>query len=330
MIRSLLILILLASPAWSQCGGGACYIYPGYQSSYESRGVFRSERASVSQPSVVVRQPATSRVVLLLSDGGTGVVLKTGQQGEVISCAHGLERGIPSVRMPDGSWQPASLMGIDRELDVALLRVNVTSGVVATLSDSLPRVGEVAGWEGYPGGRMTRKAGRVSAVFGDSLTLNITAYSGCSGGPITNQAGQVIGILAGTRDDTGETIGTHCIAIRRFLAKARATTQQEVAVDPPEKPIVDWGPMVAVVEQHTEQITSIEKRLTVIEERELLPGPAGPQGEPGKDGANGKDGRDGQTPDIDYERLAAEVVKLQPKPEPAEDGPIFYDVRPRR
>ena len=334
MIRSLLILVLLASPAWSQCGD-PCIVYPGYSSGYESRGLFRSERSYVHQPSVVVRQQAASNVVVYLSDGGSGLILKTGPEGEVLSCAHGLKNGAPKVRMPDGSWQQAAIIDIDQQSDLALFRVNVTTKHKTEIATELPRAGEAAGWEGYPGGRHSAREGRVAEIVGinggtnNAVTLNIPAYSGCSGGSLYRvRDGKVIGVLSGT--DGRSTIGAHCLTIQAFLAKARGTNQS--VVEPPaEKTVVDVGPMVAVL---SERIEKIETRLVAVESREypVLPGPAGPQGEPGKDGADGKDGRDGkdgQTPEIDYERLAAEVMKLQPQPE-SQPQPVFWDIRPRQ
>ena len=139
---------------------------------------------------------------------GTGVVITS--DGQILTNAH-VVNGATSVRVRlagERDPRPAAVVAADAGNDLALLQVDVTGLVPATLADpTTVRVGDDAIAIGYAldlDGEASVTLGIVSALDRTLLTDNgaldgliqtdAAISSGNSGGPLVNAAGQVVGI----------------------------------------------------------------------------------------------------------------------------------------
>lgn len=157
---------------------------------------------------------------------GTGVVISGA--GEILTNAHVVD-GATSITVTvarDGSTRTAELVGIDTEHDLALLRVDDTSGLTpAVLGTSADlQVGEDVIAIGNAldlDGSLTVTKGIISALgrsidtgteqLDDLIQTDAAISSGNSGGPLVNASGEVIGIntagASGSGQVTVENIG---------------------------------------------------------------------------------------------------------------------------
>ena len=148
--------------------------------------------------------------IICLSEGGkssgSGVVIS--QDGYVVTNYHVVEGAYEvQVLLTDGRYLAASMIGGDKQADLAVLRVEAEDLIPAEFGDSdALRVGDTVVAIGDPLGvelRGTMTDGIVSAINRDittegrTLTLiqtNAALNSGNSGGPLINCYGQVVGI----------------------------------------------------------------------------------------------------------------------------------------
>ncbi len=141
---------------------------------------------------------------------GTGFVVSYDgyilTNAHVVSEANELELS-PTVSFRDGSSYDAEIIGCDSQSDVALLKINARCHSVARLgnSDKLKACQSVY-IMGHPAEELayTMTSGIISGTdreieFEDGVVLNMfqidaAVNRGCSGGPVYNAAGEVIGI----------------------------------------------------------------------------------------------------------------------------------------
>ena len=190
-------------------------------------------------PSVVSIEVAISRFD---TAGGAGFVID--QDGHILTNAHVIEDGIAlTVKFHDGYEAPAVLIGIDTRVDLAVIKVVVASHRLKPVtfgdSDALV-VGEAVVAIGSPHGLdATLTGGIISGLnrkldVGDGITLEAAIQTdamlapGNSGGPLLNQAGEVIGVnTAGYRGTAlGFAIPSNTarrVAERTILAAESAT-----------------------------------------------------------------------------------------------------------
>jgi S1-C subfamily serine protease len=105
-----------------------------------------------------------------------------------------------TVTTPNGAALPATVLGRESALDIAVLRVDASDAAVAELADSdAVRVGHIV----LAVGAGTRASyGVVSAIGAagsgrwgsDVFSLDLTLYPGFSGGPLVDARGAVVGV----------------------------------------------------------------------------------------------------------------------------------------
>jgi len=138
--------------------------------------------------------------------GGSGVFISA--DGEILTNAHVIDgyQGAEvtlEVKTSDGKTYPAKVLGRDKEIDIALIKIEATHMPFAKLGDSeVAKVGEWVVAIGNPLGlEHTVTQGIISAK-GRKLTTGIESFlqtdaainRGNSGGPLLNLRGEIIGI----------------------------------------------------------------------------------------------------------------------------------------
>jgi len=135
-----------------------------------------------------------------------------------------------SIRLPGskGERLPARVVGWDRNLDLALLKVEYKPDFVFSLGtgpDPIP--GQRLQALGSPGGlESTLTEGIVSAVqrpllaVGEVLQIDVAVNPGNSGGPLVDSRGRVVGIVfAGIRDFQGVNFAIPASLVRKVLPR---------------------------------------------------------------------------------------------------------------
>ena len=168
--------------------------------------------------------------------GGSGVIISA--DGEILTNNHVIEgpRGALDntleVKTSDGKSYKAKVLGRDKELDIALVKIEANHLPFAKLGDSdAMRIGEWVVAIGNPLGLdHTVTAGIISAK-GRTVTTGISSFlqtdaainRGNSGGPLLNLHGEIIGINTMIRAD-GQNIGfaVPSTMIQRALRDLRA------------------------------------------------------------------------------------------------------------
>src|SRR4051812_41060916 len=86
--------------------------------------------------------------------GGSGGVVA---DGRVLTAAHNLRRDRPGVVFADGRRERAEVLGVDRDVDLAVLAVD-TGGVepIAAVADAAAPIGAIVVGLARPGGRALR------------------------------------------------------------------------------------------------------------------------------------------------------------------------------
>ena len=173
----------------------------------------------------VVDEVMPSVVTVLTPGGGNGSGFFVSDDGLIMTNAHVVEGSeSPQVQMSDGEVHESEVVGTDPETDVAVLQVEGDDfqPVVFADSDEL-NVGDPALAIGAPLGlSSTVTQGMVSALDrpvvtedfeGDTAAIMAAVQTdaainpGNSGGPLTDAAGQVIGVntaIAGFSDEQGQ------------------------------------------------------------------------------------------------------------------------------
>jgi len=155
--------------------------------------------------------------------GGSGVIISS--DGEILTNYHVIEgiRGGEAkieVKTADGRSFPATILGKDKELDIALVKIEAHHLPFADLGDSdAARIGEWVVAIGNPLGLdhtvtqgIISAKGRSGRILGGGSGLesfiqtDAAINRGNSGGPLLNLRGQVVGINTAIRTD-GQNIG---------------------------------------------------------------------------------------------------------------------------
>ncbi len=189
--------------------------------------------------SAVVAIVRKALVVVRSRDGfGAGtLVITASSTGLVLTSAHLLGSRTSRVTFADGRTSEAEVLALDRELDLAALRVEALASSPALdaipLGDSRAMVpGELVLALGHPGGLAAAVTAGVLLGVGDDwpglpaggrdwLVANLRLRPGHSGGPVVDTEGRLVGVnavMAGP--DLGMAVPSHTAAafLREWLA----------------------------------------------------------------------------------------------------------------
>jgi putative serine protease PepD len=152
---------------------------------------------------------------------GSGFVYDS--SGHIVTNQHVVNGGESiSVKFWNGKTYPAKLVGSDNSTDLAVIKVNAPDSQLFPISlgsSSKAAVGDPVVAIGSPFGlEETVTAGIVSALhrsigsqsqfsIPDSIQTDAAINHGNSGGPLLNAQGQVIGVNAQIRSDSGDNAG---------------------------------------------------------------------------------------------------------------------------
>jgi serine protease Do len=139
------------------------------------------------------------------SAGGAAGILWDGS-GLILTNAHVLGRRPPIITLADDRQFQADVLGVDPEIDLAILKINPVDLPPARIGDSTEvRVGELVFAIGHPWGQrnavtagivshLTHAETRGSARLVPIIRTDARLAPGNSGGPLVNAAGEVLGI----------------------------------------------------------------------------------------------------------------------------------------
>ncbi len=176
----------------------------------------------------------------LVASGGSGVIISP--DGEILTNHHVIEgfRGAQDptliVKLNDGREMKAKVVGKDKELDIALIKIEGAHLPFAKLGSSeSTKVGEWVVAIGNPLGlehtvtqgiisAKGRSARELGGGFGAFLQTDAAINRGNSGGPLLNLRGEVVGINTAIRPD-GQNIGfaVPVDSVHRVLPDLRAS-----------------------------------------------------------------------------------------------------------
>ena len=215
-----------ACPPGVVCENGVCHLAP-------------------QRPTVPVKRPATNKaaVARIFVDTRSGRNVGSGtviEGGDILTCAHLFEgKGKIVAVFPDGSSHKAHVVAVDRAWDLALLRIAQPRQGVKIATDA-PKVGQWMRSCGYgSNGIYQCKHGQVMGYVQahgtspfETLDIRGAVRQGDSGGPIFNQRGELAGVIWGASWRRGQTAGTYCGRIRKFLQRVLGVTS------PRERPVL--------------------------------------------------------------------------------------------
>lgn len=164
---------------------------------------------------------------------GTGVIFRQSHgDGFVLTNHHVVAHRLEDVGhfiLGNGDKYEFMVIDTEPELDLALLCIRDYHGKAIKMAAAPPEPGSVGYFGGFGGGNKTDgwrwKCGYVkgcsrclNSVNRDPFLLGVAGEvrKGDSGGPMTNRAGELVGILRGNYE--GSVWGTHITYIRKWLA----------------------------------------------------------------------------------------------------------------
>jgi serine protease Do len=136
---------------------------------------------------------------------GSGVIVADGQ---VATVAHAVRRGEPTVTFADGRRAEATVAGVDRDANLAILAVDTADAPAVELGDERPGVGAAVLALADPGARGLRASlGFVTVAerglrgprgrrLRGAIEHSAPLPRGSSGGPLADAEGRVLGLNA--------------------------------------------------------------------------------------------------------------------------------------
>ncbi len=165
---------------------------------------------------------------------GTGFIIDS--EGLIVTNEHVIKDADRiRIKLADGQERKASVRGVDRATDLALLKIDATNLNVLTLGDSDEvRVGDPVIAIGNPleyehsatAGIVSAKGRKVyglsTAPFEDFIQTDAAINRGNSGGPLINRAGEVIGVNTVIRvDGRGISFAVPSNVVKHVVAQLR-------------------------------------------------------------------------------------------------------------
>lgn len=145
-----------------------------------------------------VVEPAIKSVVQIKADGGTGSGVVVDSRGFTLTCAHVVEDAhLVTVHFDLGDPVPATVVAVDKTLDLALIKVDMrTPSVVRWSNSSTLRRGDIVYSVGFPYGiGKLVSQGTLSGHRDDGmLIVDASLNHGQSGGPLFDGDGCLVGI----------------------------------------------------------------------------------------------------------------------------------------
>ncbi len=143
------------------------------------------------KPSVVFVQTKTGN--------GSGFIIDS--IGHILTNAH-VVRGhnYATVKLTDGNNYPATVIGRDEMVDLAILKINKINLpylILGNSEENILKQGDDVFTFGFPfgiEGDVSFKDGTLSRRLGDYLEISAEIHPGNSGGPLINRLGEVIGV----------------------------------------------------------------------------------------------------------------------------------------
>ncbi|WP_423381119.1 trypsin-like peptidase domain-containing protein [Burkholderia sp. LMG 32019] len=189
--------------------------------------------------------PAPDTAPRAVSGSGSGFIVSA--DGLILTSAHVVDDATDvTVRLTDRREFKATVLAVDPQSDVAVLRVNATKLPFVRVGDSSKvRAGEPVMTIGAPDGSgNTVTAGIVSATShrlpdGSAFPFfetDIAPNPDNSGGPVFNRAGDVIGIAVQVYTGTDRYASTTFAIPIAFAAKVRAQLQKQMQAQQSQAP----------------------------------------------------------------------------------------------
>lgn len=160
-----------------------------------------SSTKTVESTVLVICKSDVGRTIL----HGSGVIVSSGEGASTVVTAGHLSRAATAlgatvwVMTSDGLEWEASIEVESSAADLALLSIPHEYDPASLSGDQL-RTGDPIYWMGFPGvKRLAIHDGRAVGAFHldghDYLRLSTPANNGCSGGPVFNENGEVVGVV---------------------------------------------------------------------------------------------------------------------------------------
>jgi len=155
----------------------------------------------LSNKNIIARVKPSVVYIETTSGSGSGIIVSA--DGYVLTNAHVVTgKNLATIKLTDGRSFNGAVAGRDEVIDLALIKINATNLSPAFLGDSdSVEQGDPVFTFGYPlgiEGDVAFKDGTLSRrqKIGDIIYLEISAQilPGNSGGPLVNQAGEVVGV----------------------------------------------------------------------------------------------------------------------------------------
>lgn len=154
---------------------------------------------------------------------GAGFLIGDGRHvvtaGHVVSGSEGVR-----VKLADGEWRTARVVGVDYAQDVALLEIQGQAGQAVTVAPAMPRQGQAVATIGSPQGwgfslsaGVVSRYGPAAGMFKTAPMMQIAApiIGGNSGGLVFNARGEAVGMVS-----FGKEAFNQAVPIGRVLAVA--------------------------------------------------------------------------------------------------------------
>jgi S1-C subfamily serine protease len=118
-----------------------------------------------------------------------------------------------TIHSPDGTVSVEPVTALVEHRDIAILDGHNLEGRGLELGEP-PHEGDIVRVTGWPGGTLTTDIGQVISIeprrshggTSDVLVIDTPARAGLSGGAVTNQAGELVGLVVARDPDTGDTV----------------------------------------------------------------------------------------------------------------------------